>query len=134
MSGQLGFKTFDSFDFFKDAVLQTIQIAQYQIQFKFDTGAYISVTSEAHHYDADTGKTNVFDANGTRKEIFSAQTVLGHKVTDVQVASDDELMLTFDNGDALTFVRRHNGYESMTIGGGVNGPKGLIVLYADPDK
>ncbi|HUC60927.1 MAG TPA: hypothetical protein VMF53_03140 [Alphaproteobacteria bacterium] len=125
----LGFKQRDEYDFFKGASLGSIFIGPYDVQFRFDRNIMVALTSEFDHYDPTTGTKTTYDANGSRKLIMTAQAVIGHKVRDVQVVSDDELKLIFDNDHSISLIRRRNGYESMTIS---RRPDPLIVIHGDP--
>jgi len=125
----LGFKQRDEYDFFMGATLQAIRIGQSQVRLEFSGNIVVSIKSELRYVDPATGQTNVFDAWGPRRANMTAQAVIGHKVRDVQVVSDDELKLIFDNDHSISLIRRRNGYESMTIS---RRPDPLIVIHGDP--
>jgi hypothetical protein len=82
------------------------------------------MATEFDHFDAAKNTTSRYDIEGETKE-FTVQWLLGLRTTDAQIVSDDLLKLVFENGDTVTFLRRDDGYESMTIGTA----EGVIVIY-----
>jgi hypothetical protein len=84
----------------------------------------IAMATTFDHYSAETKRTVRYDIQSFPKEL-TAQAILEVPITDVEIVSDDELKLTFQNGDTLMLLRKNDGYESMTIGT----VEGVIVIY-----
>jgi len=96
---------------------------------RFDHSITVGLISEFNHTDPATGAISTFDAQGPRRAVMTAQAVIGRKVRDVKIVSSDELKLIFDNDHTISLIRRHDGYESMTIS---RRPDPLIVIHGDP--
>jgi hypothetical protein len=118
-----GFQAMPNYDFMKGRGLTQIKVSKYTVYFVAIDGWGINMGSIFDHYIAATGETVRYDIEKFPTRM-TAQTSLEIPITDVQIVSDDELKLTFQNGDALTFFRLNDGHESMTI----NGPRGVIVI------
>jgi len=122
-----GFQQETNYDFLKGAELTQIRVNQYTLEFLFTEGQSINMSTEFEHRVAATQATHRYDISGRHKD-FSVQWLLGLRVTEAEIVSDDALKLAFANGDSLT-VFRHGPepeYESMTIWGH---PGGVIVIF-----
>lgn len=119
-----GFNQRANYDFLQGLELTQVQVNKYNVCFKFTEGPEINMATAFEHFDADKNVTATYDIEGGTKD-FTVQRLLGLKTTDAQIVSEDMLKLVFENGDTVSFLRRNDGYESMTI----DGPNGVIVIY-----
>ena len=115
-----GFAQEPNYDFLKGVELTQICVSRYSVLFKFTEGPSINMVTEFNHFDAAKNTTSRYDIEGATKD-FTVQWLLNLRTTAVEIVSDDVLKLTFENGDTLSFLRRNDGYESMTIYNGKDG-------------
>ncbi len=119
-----GFTQVPDYQFLKGAELTQIAVSRYTVDFRFTDGQSINLGTEFDHFDAREEVTSRYDIEGDIKA-FTVHWLLNLRTTDAEIISDDALRLTFENGDTVTFLRRNDGHESMTIWGD---PGGVIVI------
>jgi hypothetical protein len=119
-----GFTQVPNYDFLKGLELTRIEVNPGNVVFKFLENREIDVWGKFSHTHAADRQASVYQVDGTDKQ-FTVHALLGHRIADAQIVSDDLLKLVFDNGDTLALFRRNDGYESMTIWD----PEGVLVIY-----
>ncbi len=108
--------------FFVGKTLSSITFGLNVIHFNFDKGVSIDLTSSYQHqrkYDVDNHHM------GTLQTVFRCQNsslmqLLEHSVESAIAGDEGTLILTFDNGDVLSFIELPGPYECYEFTDGEN--------------